>query len=99
MYTSSAAANQVPHSDEASKYESKHEKSLRQLSEAIQKRLDLIGADWIKDDDDDDDNDGEDATTTTSSSRQVRLLDYACGTGMISRVRSRWPPRSHHSRD
>lgn len=72
--------------DEASKYESKHEKSLRQLSEAIQKRLDLIGADWIKDDDDDDDNDGEDATTTTSSSRQVRLLDYACGTGMISRT-------------
>ncbi|KAH8193516.1 hypothetical protein TruAng_012318 [Truncatella angustata] len=68
-------------SDQAAQYDTKHEKSLQQLTEAIQSKLDFIGADWV-DDDDDDDDDGQ-----TDSSKQVRLLDYACGTGMISRVR------------
>lgn len=78
----------------AAQYDSKFEKSLQQLTEAIQSRLDFIGVDWADDEDDDDDEEGDekdkDAVGQTSqpanSPRQVRLLDYACGTGMISRV-------------
>lgn len=79
----------------AAQYDTKFEKSLQQLTEAIQSRLDFIGVDWADDDDDDDDNDDqqdsdeknkEDNARTPNDSRQVRLLDYACGTGMISRV-------------
>ncbi|KAH6651746.1 S-adenosyl-L-methionine-dependent methyltransferase [Truncatella angustata] len=80
---SEMAASEVNKSyfdDQAAQYDTKHEKSLQQLTEAIQSKLDFIGADWV-DDDDDDDDDGQ-----TDSSKQVRLLDYACGTGMISRA-------------
>lgn len=47
----------------------------------IRAERDFIGADWV-DEDDEDDEDGEAGTT-----KSVRLLDYACGTGNISRVR------------
>ncbi|ORY67460.1 S-adenosyl-L-methionine-dependent methyltransferase [Pseudomassariella vexata] len=72
-----ASVNKSYFNDEASNYDAKHEKSLRQLTEAIQARLDFIGVDWVNDDDD---------TADGVGSKQVRLLDYACGTGMISRA-------------
>ncbi|KAK6085445.1 methyltransferase domain-containing protein [Seiridium cupressi] len=78
-----AELNKAYFNDEAAKYDSKHEKSLQQLTEAIQARLDFIGADWAADDEDQDGNDGQ----SDSKPKQLRLLDYACGTGMISRVR------------
>ncbi|KAK6207282.1 hypothetical protein LQW54_007366 [Pestalotiopsis sp. IQ-011] len=87
-------ANKAHFNNVAAQYDSKFEKSLQQLTEAIQSRLDFIGVDWADDEDDDDDEDGDekdkDAVGQTSqpanSPRQVRLLDYACGTGMISRA-------------
>ncbi|KAH8648365.1 S-adenosyl-L-methionine-dependent methyltransferase [Xylariales sp. PMI_506] len=59
--------------DEAANYDAKHERSQRQLTESIQSRLNFIGADWLADDDE-------------VSEKPVRLLDYACGTGMVSRA-------------
>ncbi|KAF3019439.1 hypothetical protein E8E14_013326 [Neopestalotiopsis sp. 37M] len=93
--TSSAEQNKAHFNNVAAQYDTKFEKSLQQLTEAIQSRLDFIGVDWADDDDDDDDNDDqqdsdeknkEDNARTPNDSRQVRLLDYACGTGMISRA-------------
>jgi hypothetical protein len=71
----------------AAKYDSQHAKSLQQLTEAIQDRLDFIGVNWVADDDGDDDDDAVDEPEDVGPAKKVRLLDYACGTGMISRVR------------
>ncbi|KAI1851959.1 hypothetical protein JX266_002812 [Neoarthrinium moseri] len=73
-----AQLNKSYFNDEAAKYDSKNEKGLQQLTQAIQARLDFIGADWVDDDEDDDAAGGD--------GRQLRLLDYACGTGMVSRA-------------
>jgi hypothetical protein len=64
-------------SNEASRYDSKHERSIQQITEAIQARLDFIGVAWVGEDEDVEGRDPENA---------VRLLDYACGTGLMSRV-------------
>lgn len=47
--------------------------------------------DWVEDNDDDDGSSGDDGEVQNqarpkSNKRPVRLLDYACGTGTISRV-------------
>lgn len=46
-----------------------------QLTEQIRNRLDWLGVKWASHDD------------SQKDGREVRLLDYACGTGMIARVR------------
>ncbi|KAI0130591.1 S-adenosyl-L-methionine-dependent methyltransferase [Xylariales sp. AK1849] len=74
-----AQLNRSYFNDEAAKYDTKHEKSLRQLTEAIQAKLDFLGVDWVEDDDD---------GPADIGGKRVRLLDYACGTGMISRALS-----------
>ncbi|KAK3367118.1 S-adenosyl-L-methionine-dependent methyltransferase [Lasiosphaeria ovina] len=77
--------------NEAASYDAKHEKTLSQLVEEIRSRLDFIGADLVEDDDDDD-SDGEDGDGAVNKDgeaapeRAVRLLDYACGTGVVSRA-------------
>ncbi|KAK8102929.1 hypothetical protein PG984_016075 [Apiospora sp. TS-2023a] len=88
--------NRSHFNNEASNYDSKFQKTIQQLTEAIQERLDFIGVDWVADEDDADA--VEDAAaeevggrdqgsgTTPSLSREVRLLDYACGTGLMSRA-------------
>jgi hypothetical protein len=46
-------------------------------------RRDWIGIDWAEDESE------SEATTSASSAKPkktVRLLDYACGTGLVSRV-------------
>lgn len=45
--------------------------------ERVQARRAFIGADWVEDEDEDE------------GAKSVRFLDYACGTGMLSRVRFR----------
>lgn len=71
----------------AAEYDTKYEKTILQLEKEIRKRKDFIGADWVIDDDDDDDSESESAAQSTAANgRSVRLLDYACGTGLISRV-------------
>lgn len=77
----------------AAEYDAKYEKTILQLEKEIRKRKDFIGADWvIDDDDDDDDSENESAAQPTAAKgRSVRLLDYACGTGLISRVSLLFP--------
>jgi len=53
------------------------------LVEEIRARLDFIGVDWVADDEN---GDGNAAEGDAQSKKTVRLLDYACGTGLISRV-------------
>lgn len=90
-----------PHSNEAADYDLKHEKASAEIVKRVQARRDFIGVQWIEDDDDDDDDDDEDdeipdeeestrgkkEPTSEAARRSVRLLDYACGTGAMSRVR------------
>lgn len=57
----------------ASEYDVKdwHKKMNAMIMREIRDRLDWFGVDWVKD---------------HEESKEVRLLDYACGTGLISRV-------------
>ncbi|CAG8950128.1 hypothetical protein HYFRA_00008363 [Hymenoscyphus fraxineus] len=72
-------------SENASTYNTKFSKTITQIIAEIQARTAWIGVDWIEDT-----SDSENEETTTSSStapqRTVRLLDYACGTGLVSRA-------------
>lgn len=63
-------------------YDTKHGKTLDEIVEKVRARLDFIGVDWVEEDE----GDGDYGTT-----KPVRLLDYACGTGNISRVRNFYP--------
>lgn len=84
------------HSKLASEYDSRFEKTVAQLIEEIQKRRYFISVDWVEDDSEDEDkdetggDDGQEKKATkakTDDQPAIRLLDYACGTGLISRVR------------
>lgn len=89
MYRAKAANSNKTCSNEAASYDAKHEKTLGQIVEQIRSRLDFIGVDWV-DDDEDEDGDGDDTDDKQSSKESgqttpekvVRLLDYACGTGV-----------------
>ncbi|KAL2161134.1 hypothetical protein VTH06DRAFT_8353 [Thermothelomyces fergusii] len=78
----------------AAEYDQRHGKTLDRLIEEIRARLDFLGAAWVDDDEDDDTSDGsavDDSATRANrsdgvSERMVRLLDYACGTGVVSRA-------------
>lgn len=84
----------IHNSNEAEIYDAKHEKTTLEIVRRVQARRDFIGVDWIEDDSDDDDDDGEDdgeeqqrsMGASKGPSRSVRVLDYACGTGAMSRV-------------
>lgn len=80
--------NRAHFNDQAATYDARHEKTLAQLMEEIRSRLDLIGADWVDDDEDEDEDDGVKEAgkkEESKSKKSVRLLDYACGTGLVSR--------------
>ncbi|KAK3298160.1 S-adenosyl-L-methionine-dependent methyltransferase [Chaetomium fimeti] len=70
----------------AAEYDSRHEKTLGKLIEEIRARVDFIGVDWA--DEDDEDNNGGDGgeKKDVTAKKSVRLLDYACGTGVVSRA-------------
>ncbi|KAK4248721.1 methyltransferase [Corynascus novoguineensis] len=87
--TSTSSHNHQYFNHIAAEYDERHGKTLDRLIEEIRARLNFIGADWV--DDDDDDNDVDDAgagdkQNDGSPVKTVRLLDYACGTGVVSRV-------------
>ncbi|KXX77215.1 putative methyltransferase YcgJ [Madurella mycetomatis] len=76
---------------EASSYDSKHGKTLDQILQEIRARLHFLGVDWVDDDGDDgDDKDKtegkEEVKNVLVQKKTVRLLDYACGTGVVSRA-------------
>ncbi|PSS03303.1 S-adenosyl-L-methionine-dependent methyltransferase [Coniella lustricola] len=80
--------------DEAEGYDAKHEKTAEEIMRRVAARRDFIGIGWIEDEDedeDDDEDDDEDAEVQNykaekSPSHSVRVLDYACGTGNMSRA-------------
>lgn len=58
---------------------------MNKLIEEIRARVDFIGVDWADEEDDEDAGGGDDVEKkgeTAQSQRSVRLLDYACGTGV-----------------
>ncbi|KAK1987418.1 S-adenosyl-L-methionine-dependent methyltransferase [Colletotrichum cereale] len=75
--TDTARVNKAYFNKLAAEYDAKYEKTTLQLEREVRKRKDFIGADWVVDEDEDDG--GEDG-------KRVKLLDYACGTGLISRA-------------
>ncbi|KAF4774461.1 methyltransferase domain-containing protein [Colletotrichum scovillei] len=81
-----ASANKAYFDKLAAEYDTKYEKTILQLEREIRKRKHFIGADWVIDDDDDDSESENAAQSTAANGRSVRLLDYACGTGLISRA-------------
>ncbi|CAJ2503591.1 Uu.00g109850.m01.CDS01 [Anthostomella pinea] len=98
----SAHVNKSYFNDEATNYDSKHRKLNERLTRELQARLAFIGVDWVSDDDEGDESDEDEdedekvkesrkrrkkgAERSDENRREVRLLDYACGTGMISRA-------------
>ncbi|ROW10577.1 hypothetical protein VMCG_01731 [Cytospora schulzeri] len=75
--------NQDHFDNEAANYDAKHEKTTEEIARRIEARRDFIGLDWIEDDDSSED-EGDDSHRQPS--RTVKILDYACGTGSMSRV-------------
>ncbi|KAF3759937.1 S-adenosyl-L-methionine-dependent methyltransferase [Cryphonectria parasitica EP155] len=71
-----------PSSDEAANYDEKHEKAAAEIARRIGARRGFIGVPWIEDDDSEEDGKSE---TDAEPARAVRVLDYACGTGAMSR--------------
>ncbi|KAK0833269.1 hypothetical protein LTR03_014929 [Friedmanniomyces endolithicus] len=69
-------ANRKAFNDLSATYNSKpwQHKISQQVSDALQQRREWLGVPWIQPNDDDD------------KSRDVRLLDYACGTGAITKA-------------
>ncbi|KAI0838068.1 S-adenosyl-L-methionine-dependent methyltransferase [Hypoxylon sp. FL0890] len=85
-----AEINRLHFNAEAATYDSKHGKLNERLTKEIQARLDWIGADWASTDTDSGESENESSPAevpkSAQSRREVRLLDYACGTGMMSKA-------------
>ncbi|KAI0548452.1 S-adenosyl-L-methionine-dependent methyltransferase [Xylaria curta] len=79
-----ADINRSIFNEEAASYDEKHRKLSERLTRELQARLDFIGAEWASEEEDSDE-EGED-DNKKKPRREVRLLDYACGTGMMSRT-------------
>lgn len=58
----------------ASKYEGNFAESLARIESEIRERRDWLGVNWV--------------TDNSNTDRVVKVLDYACGPGTISRVSS-----------
>ncbi|KAL1836103.1 hypothetical protein VTJ49DRAFT_5563 [Mycothermus thermophilus] len=71
-------------SKEAAEYDKKHGETQNQLIEEIRSRLGFIGVEWVEEGGDRDEK--QDAEEGPGKGRTVRLLDYACGTGLVSRA-------------
>ncbi|KAI0105766.1 S-adenosyl-L-methionine-dependent methyltransferase [Nemania sp. FL0031] len=84
MAKDAADINRSIFNEEAASYDDKHRKLNERLTRELQARLDFIGVDWASDDEDSDDEEKE--GDGKKPRREVRLLDYACGTGMMSRA-------------
>lgn len=64
------------------------QKLAEQLTDELHARLGWIGVDWV----DEDLNDGKEKMDALRTKREIKMLDYACGPGMMSRVslKSSW---------
>jgi hypothetical protein len=85
------------HSARAQTYNDKNEKTIERLIGEIRSRRDWIGIDFLDEDEggeeDDELADADERANEAGGDggeirrKTVRLLDYACGPGMVSRVR------------
>lgn len=74
----------------------KFAKHIKSLIEEIQSRRKWIGVDWVEDDETSDEEDGDDAGASSKDAdakssqnpgpKTVKVLDYACGTGLVTRA-------------
>jgi len=62
------------HSQQAATYDTQHVELLNRLTVTFRDNLDFIGADW------------KSANGPDKTAGSAKLLDYACGTGMMTRV-------------
>lgn len=69
--------NQEHFDNEAASYDAKHEKTTAEIARRIEARRGLIGVEWVEDDS---------SSSSEGEGRAVRVLDYACGTGSMSRA-------------
>lgn len=76
--------NHQPHSEEAASYDAKHEKATAEIARRLEARRAFIGVQWVEEASTDDEGDGRGGAEEPA--RAVRLLDYACGTGAMTRV-------------
>ncbi|KAI1433673.1 S-adenosyl-L-methionine-dependent methyltransferase [Xylaria sp. CBS 124048] len=101
MTSDAVDINRSVFNEEAANYDDKHRKLINRLTRELQARLDFIGVDWASDDEEEDEHgdedgdgdsdkdsndEGDEKESEPPRKREVRLLDYACGTGVISRV-------------
>ncbi|KAI1321890.1 S-adenosyl-L-methionine-dependent methyltransferase [Xylariaceae sp. FL0255] len=99
MTGDAADINRTIFNDEAAQYDNKHRKLNERLTHELQARLNWIGVNWVVDEgDESDDEEGSEEVDNVDESqsqsreltrpvkREIRLLDYACGTGMMSRA-------------
>ncbi|KAH7018282.1 S-adenosyl-L-methionine-dependent methyltransferase [Microdochium trichocladiopsis] len=73
MANSITLQNQDYFNKEAATYDSRHADLIQRLTTTIRDNVDFIGADWK-------------TSNATPDGEPVKLLDYACGTGMLSRT-------------
>ncbi|KAG9247179.1 S-adenosyl-L-methionine-dependent methyltransferase [Calycina marina] len=80
--------NKAHFNEAASTYNAKFSKTILQIIDKIQARRDWIGVDWIEDSSEDSENSNSSAANPSAGNegKTVKLLDYACGTGLISRA-------------
>lgn len=74
--------NRAHFDTQAASYDTKHEKATEEIARRINTKLDFLRVDWA----DDASSEEGDGRADEKPQRQVRLLDYACGTGSMSRV-------------
>lgn len=67
-----AEHNRLHFNDQASSYNKRHEDGIRMLTEEIRERRDWISPDLVE------------IESQKSGSKPLRVLDYACGTGLVS---------------
>jgi len=70
-------------SEHAKTYNTKFQKTIEQLIAQIQQRREWIGVKWVEEEES---GSSPDRSTERKEGKEVRLLDYACGTGLVTRV-------------
>ncbi|CAN8100062.1 unnamed protein product [Discula destructiva] len=76
--------NRAHFDSQAASYDTKHEKATQEIAKRINAQLDFLGVDWITDESSEEEE--EEAKANEEPEKIVRVLDYACGTGSMSRV-------------
>ncbi|KAI9056035.1 hypothetical protein LZ554_000967 [Drepanopeziza brunnea f. sp. 'monogermtubi'] len=77
----STQRNHAHWNEASSTYNSRFAKTIQQVIDEIRKHHEWIGVDWTEDS-----SGSESEDSSVAPKKTVRLLDYACGTGLVSRA-------------